>query len=1102
MDDTGAFMAWLWGTSDDFHKTGSGFIITGEWAFVTVVYDGSKVDIYKNGVLFYTKINSGAINDRDYDLRIGDDWWGNIIDGKIDDIRIYNRALSATEIAVLYNEGGWGTEITTPAAPTNLTATAGDGQITLTWSPNAEADFLRYRIYGGTATAPTTQVDSTTGGINDTTRTITSLTNGTTYYYRLTAVDSAGNESGYSEEVSATPLAPAGLVAYFPFNGNANDESGNGNHGTANGATLVADRFGNASSAYSFDGANDYIGTGRSLLNNLGAFSLSGWIKPFRGGDQVGFWGQNDAIEFGFLNQTDVHLFVGGLGVGLLVSYPFDLDEWHFVIGMGDGDSLKLYIDGILQGSQLASTANYGSSGFPFNIGGGGISNLSGNYFEGLLDDIRIYDRALGETEIDSLFRIGGWVGPVASFTQIVSGTGGVDFPGTGVTMNFTSQTGADTIEVLAFPTGPGGTLPTDVTLEAERYWIITPSGSGTFTLDLTLNLGPAAFTAEDQQNPVRLVLLQRDTGGTLPWEVESYGASATDSTVTFTGITGFSQFTIGRAVDTEGPTIANLAVSPDPDISDPITVSVTVTDAAGTRLVRLNYAPGELENYVELPMVSQGDDAYSGTIPGSAVTASGVAYYVYAEDSLGNVSRSDTLSIQVNFSAGTLNTVLTGSAFPDGFPYEKWRLISLPGNLDNKTVSGTIQDELGGLNSEKTWRIYRYVGPGSDDYGEPLQAVATLIPGQSYFLKQVHLEQPVHFSLGAGQSYDLTGLPITLQPRRWHFVSSPYAFPVTVDANQSLLIGPYTYGAFGPGGQEGWSEGQVQTTFQPWGGYIIYNNTDQTQTLDVRPAALSKSIMAKDNTHAASGWLLNLTAEGQDYFDAGNIIGRRADATEGLDDYDHPEPPTVRDGYLSMTVGEGDQDRSLLRTSDIRSIQVLDGEWDMSMSMKGESGPINLTYSLEGNPPPVIALVDLLTQEVYRLSEGEHPAEITNFNERFPYRLKVVTGSASYVSQTVQNILAALPKDFTLSQNYPNPFNPATTIEYALPRPARVSLHIYDLLGQEITTLIDNWQDMGYHETIWYGQDRVGRRVASGVYFAVLRAHGHILTRKMVLLK
>src|SRR3990167_4957400 len=73
------------------------------------------------------------------------------------------------------------------------------------------------------------------------------------------------------------------LVAYYPFNGNANDESGNGNNGTVNGATLTTDRFGNTNKAYSFDGVNDYIdiGNNTNLKRYNTSFTVSSWIKLF-----------------------------------------------------------------------------------------------------------------------------------------------------------------------------------------------------------------------------------------------------------------------------------------------------------------------------------------------------------------------------------------------------------------------------------------------------------------------------------------------------------------------------------------------------------------------------------------------------------------------------------------------------------------------------------------------------------------------------------------------------------------------------------------------------------------------------------------------------
>ncbi|MGH7595803.1 MAG: fibronectin type III domain-containing protein [bacterium] len=91
-----------------------------------------------------------------------------------------------------------------PAAPQGLTASAGNRQITLKWRQNTEADFLRYRIYRGTSPNPITKVDST-NGIADTTKTFADLINDTRYYFRITAVDKNLNESGYSNEVSATP---------------------------------------------------------------------------------------------------------------------------------------------------------------------------------------------------------------------------------------------------------------------------------------------------------------------------------------------------------------------------------------------------------------------------------------------------------------------------------------------------------------------------------------------------------------------------------------------------------------------------------------------------------------------------------------------------------------------------------------------------------------------------------------------------------------------------------------------------------------------------------------------------------------------------------
>jgi len=94
------------------------------------------------------------------------------------------------------------------------------------------------------------------------------------------------------------------------------------------------------------------------------------------------------------------------------------------------------------------------------------------------------------------------------------------------------------------------------------------------------------------------------------------------------------------------------------------------------------------------------------------------------------------------------------------------------------------------------------------------------------------------------------------------------------------------------------------------------------------------------------------------------------------------------------------------------------------------------------------------------------------------------------------------LPSRFGLAQNYPNPFNPETTIEYQVPQTAPVRMMVYNILGQQIRTLIDEVRDAGQHRVIWDGRDDAGRPVASGVYFCQMTAGSYRQTRKMTLLK
>jgi hypothetical protein len=214
----------------------------------------------------------------------------------------------------------------------------------------------------------------------------------------------------------------SGLVAKYSFNnGNANDEIGT-NHGTVNGATLTADRFGNSNKAYAFDGISNYIDFGSGSTFEMGEndFSISLWVQfsvtqfapiLLKRNDSptydqysifAGQYGAPDNnIEFYYKPSP------GGVGAAeRVVSSSLNTTAWqHIVVVSKYNDSTYLYNNNQYIGSSKTAFTTGG-----FNVNGAnliaGFSSLSGNsyYYNGLLDDINIYDRALTPSEVSILY--------------------------------------------------------------------------------------------------------------------------------------------------------------------------------------------------------------------------------------------------------------------------------------------------------------------------------------------------------------------------------------------------------------------------------------------------------------------------------------------------------------------------------------------------------------------------------------------------------------------------------------------------------------------------------------------------------------------------
>ena len=201
-----------------------------------------------------------------------------------------------------------------------------------------------------------------------------------------------------------------GLVGWWPFNGNANDESGNGNNGTVNGATLTSDRNGNSNSAYSFN--NSEITTFISSSQFSSDYTISIWVRinsnntsypTFLVGNNVisGMGDPSYLITQLYQNKFVHYMQIAptNAGVALYQSNSLNLDTWYHLVISSTNQQCKMYIDGIE--NTLAGPIYLSNLGSYLHIGNG---RDNGEIFIGQLDDIAIFNRSLSQQEITNLY--------------------------------------------------------------------------------------------------------------------------------------------------------------------------------------------------------------------------------------------------------------------------------------------------------------------------------------------------------------------------------------------------------------------------------------------------------------------------------------------------------------------------------------------------------------------------------------------------------------------------------------------------------------------------------------------------------------------------
>jgi hypothetical protein len=233
-------------------------------------------------------------------------------------------------------------------------------------------------------------------------------TNGTVESFLISQIDSITFNT-------SSVIPTEGLLAYYPFNGNANDESGNGNNGTVNGATLTSDRFSSPNKAYDFAGNyENNITISPFILPET--ISISIWFNPITDGPSGDHMSVLLANQQKFVNNNAivVDMEAGKVRFAIIniageVSIiqsgsPITLNHWHHLVCIIDQNKvLKMHLDNVIQNETDSWQGTYNGQA----VTGIGNHYQDNDSFDGAMDDVRIYDRELSVLEIQALFNEG-----------------------------------------------------------------------------------------------------------------------------------------------------------------------------------------------------------------------------------------------------------------------------------------------------------------------------------------------------------------------------------------------------------------------------------------------------------------------------------------------------------------------------------------------------------------------------------------------------------------------------------------------------------------------------------------------------------------------
>lgn len=533
-----------------------------------------------------------------------------------------------------------------------------------------------------------------------------------------------------------------------------------------------------------------------------------------------------------------------------------------------------------------------------------------------------------------------------------------------------------------------------------------------------------------------------------------------------------------------------------------PIPIEATITDnLSGVASAQLHFRMGGEPNFYELKLNYITNDRFEALIPSGCITTRGVEYYIIAFDRAGNKSKAPldykfyTVQVYVEEPGecpiDSAGYVLTGK--PYGQEKTDYHLFSIPLILKGNSQNRIVLDELGTY--EKDWRLFGYE---NGIYFESPEISFT--PGKSHWLIIKNPQKLIYtgpaISVSLADTSIFRKIPVSDQ---WQTIANPFNFPIPIDRlffinDSNAILNICTY-------DSGWIAANSIKYFMPWEGYLIKAHAEDNLYID--------SDLSRDHhvpwkqLITAPEWQIQIKAFSGSAKDTCNYIGVYPDALNEWDYNDLYEPPRMGDYVMVYFPHENWDTNPDSFTTDFRLESMQGNCWDFEVETNIKNSKIELLFEDINSVPTgfLVYLIDSNIRSAINLKEKPNYFFNSGFS-KFTKKLRLVVGTEDFIADNSLSI-DLIPKSFSVSQNFPNPFNEITSICYSLPGAGKVTLKIYNLLGESVDILIDGeLQQAGYYNITWNGSDNNAKKLPSGIYFCYFKVDRFEQMKKMVLIR